>query len=257
MPINPDLLTSLDGRGYEVVEMITHDGRSSGTLSDSNTFVGIDGKVYWVKAISQQGLVAELVAGRLAARLGVGPQTRIVHVPVEAIPATGQGNHLVGLGVGSEDMAGTVNTKNLGQILGPAVFEPKSVDGRSRTMVTGFRTWIGATGDPQALINLQDGTVFTIDHGDCFADVVSQTEPVVTVVAIPSVADDVGKDEYCVKAAVRRIKEMTDSVILEAVARMPFGGPWQSPVDRRLQIAHWLVYRRERMEEVMQKWLKS
>jgi hypothetical protein len=257
MPISPELLTNLDGHGYEVVEMITHDGRASGTLSDSNTFVGIDGKVYWVKAISQQGLVAELVAGRLAARLGVGPPTRIVHVPVEAIPSSGQGNHLVGLGVGSEDMAGTVNTKNLGQILGPAVFEPKSIDGRSRTMVTGFRTWIGAAGDPQALVNLQDGTLYSIDHGDCFADVTNQTDPVVTVVAIPSVPDDVGKDEYSVKAAVRRIREMNDSVILEAVARMPFGGPWQSQVDRRLQIAQWLAYRRERIEEVMHKWLKA
>ncbi len=256
MPITKELLENLDGRAYQVVQMITHGGRKSSTLSDSNTFVGIDGKVYWVKSKSQQGLVAELVAGRLAAVLGVGPPTRIVHVPEEAIPASGEGTHLVGLGVGSEDMTGTVNTKDLPGVLGPAAFDPKSIDARSRTMVTAFRTWIGATGDPQALVNLQDGTVYTIDHGDCFADVTGQADPAVTLVAIHSVPDDVGKDEYSVKAAVRRIKHMGDTVILEAVAAMPFGGPWQSPVDRRLAIAQWLAYRRDRMEEVMLKWLK-
>jgi hypothetical protein len=257
MPITQELLENLDGHAYQVVQMITHDGRKSGTLSDSNTFVGIDGKVYWVKNKSQQGLVAELVAGRLAAVLGVGPSTRIVHVPEEAIPASGDGKHLVGLGVGSEDMTGTINTKDLPRLLAPATFDPKSIDARSRTLVTAFRTWIGATGDPQALVNLQDGTVYTIDHGDCFGDVTDKADPVITVVAIHSVADDVGKEEFSVKAAVRRIKEMGDRVILEAVAGMPFGGPWQSPVDRRLQIAQWLAHRRDRVEEVMLKWLAS
>ncbi len=75
MPITQELLESLDSHAYKVLQMIAHGGRKSGTLSDSNTFVGIDGKVYWVKAKSQQGLVAELVAGRLAAALGVGPPT--------------------------------------------------------------------------------------------------------------------------------------------------------------------------------------
>ena len=257
MPITRELLENLDARAYSVVQMITHAGRKSGTLSDSNTFIGIDGKVYWVKNRSQQGLVAELVAGRLAALLGIGPPTRIVHVPDEAIPSSGEGRHLVGLGVGSEDMVGTVNTKDLPQILGATVLDPKVIDARSRTMVTGFRTWIGATGDPQALLNLQDGTVYTIDHGDCFSDVTARADPVITLVHIHSVGDDVGKDEPSVKAAVRRINHMDDRTILEAVAGMPLGGPWQSPVDRRLQIAEWLAYRRDRMEEVMVEWLRS
>ena len=257
MPITQELLENLDGRGYQVIDVLTHGGRQSATFSNSNTFIGVDGKVYWVKISAQQGLVAELVAGRLAAVIGVGPPTKIVRVPAEAIPSGGEGGHLIGLGVGAADLPGTVNTKDLAPLLGTNAFRAESIDPRARTMVTTFRTWIGATGDPQALINLQDGSVFTIDHGDCFADVANLSDPTVTIVAIPSVKDEVGKDEYSVGAAARRIKEVSDQQILDSVARMPFGGPWQSPVDRRLQIAKWLAYRRERIEEVMNKWLNA
>jgi hypothetical protein len=107
------------------------------------------------------------------------------------------------------------------------------------------------------LVNLRDGSVLTIDHADSFADVANLTEPVVSVTPIPSVQESVGKDEFSVKAAIAKIKAANDVVILEAVSRMPFGGAWQSPPDRRLQIARWLVYRRDRLEEVMERWRTS
>jgi hypothetical protein len=67
MAITRDALDALDRSGYRVIDVITHGGRESSTLSTSNTFIGVNGITYWVKINSQQGLVAELVAGRLAA----------------------------------------------------------------------------------------------------------------------------------------------------------------------------------------------
>jgi hypothetical protein len=141
------------------------------------------------------------------------------------------------------------------QLLGPGAFRPESIDGRSRTLVTAFRSWLGV-GDPQVLVNLKDGTVFSIDHGDCFGDV-TFNDPVINVTPIPSVSDDVGKDEFCVKAALRKVKEITDLIILDCVSRVPVGGAWQSEPSRRLDIARWLVHRRDRMEEVMTAWQTS
>jgi hypothetical protein len=256
MSIDEDALAALDAKGYLVLDLLTPGGRRSGTYSASHTFIAVSGRTYWVKVSAQQGLVAELVAGRLGARLGAGPPTHIVRVPAEAIPASGEGGHLVGVGVGSEDMPDTINTKDMPPILGTGRFRPESIDGRSRTLVTAFRSWIGV-GDPQVLVNLKDGTVLTIDHGDCFADVATLTDPVVSVTPIPSVDDSVGKDEFCLGAALRRFEELSDQAILEAVSAMPFGGTWQSPPDRRLQIARWLAHRRDRLRAVMELWLKS
>jgi hypothetical protein len=149
-----------------------------------------------------------------------------------------------------------MNTKDMQQLLGPGAFDPNSVDARSRTLVTAFRSWIGV-GDPQLLVNLKDGTVFSIDHGDCFGDVSAFDDPVINVTPIPTVDDAVGKDEFCVRAAVRRVKEISDPTILECVSRVPLGGAWQSEPSRRLDIARWLVHRRDRMEEVMNAWLTS
>jgi hypothetical protein len=254
--LDEDALAALDARGYQVIDVLTHGGRKSATYSSSNSFIGIDSKTYWVKASAQQGLVAELVAGRVAAKVGAGPPTVIVRVPTEAIPQTGEGGHLVGVDVGSEDVPDTINTKDMAAIVGTGTFKPESIDPRSRTLVTAFRSWVGV-GDPQVLVNLRDGSVFTIDHGDCFADIDTMSEPAISLTPIPSVGDAFGKDEFCVLAALAKIRAATDTFLLEAVSRMPFGGPWQSGSDRRLKIAKWLAFRRDRLEGVMDRWLKS
>ena len=79
-------LNKLDGRGYTVLEAITDANLGQPqTYSRPNAFICVDGKTYWVKAKAQQGLVAELITGRLAARVGAGPIAKIIRVTPEVL----------------------------------------------------------------------------------------------------------------------------------------------------------------------------
>lgn len=250
-------LEALDRQGYVVIDLIGHDGAQAATLSRANRFIAVGGRKYWAKVDAQQGLVAELVAGRLAARIGAGPDSEIVRVAPEAIAQGGPGEHLTAsLGVGSADLPDTINTKDLPTFLGAGSLPADSVDPRSRTLVTAFRSWLGV-GDPQVLVNLKNGSVHSIDHGDCFASLNTPSDPIVDVASIHSISSDLGRDRRCVDAAVAKIASVSDHALVDSVSRMPVGGAWRSPVDRRLRIAEWLSHRRDRMEEVMNKWLNN
>lgn len=118
-------LTGRDRAGYIVIEAITRGtAAQSPTYSRPCTFVCIDGKTYWVKAATQQGLVAELIAGRLAAAVGAGPVARIVRVPQEVVLANDPAAQLVGIVVGSEDHPDTVNARDLGPFIQNGQFQP-------------------------------------------------------------------------------------------------------------------------------------
>lgn len=91
----------------------------------------VDGKTYWVKDKAQQGLVAELIGRRLAAKVGAGPISRIIRLTPEAAKADGSQNHLLGVVVGSEDEKNLINTRDLG-LLAPGDFDPKLVDPSAR-----------------------------------------------------------------------------------------------------------------------------
>jgi len=119
-----------------------------------------------------------------------------------------------------------------------------------------FQTWLGV-GDAQVLVHLTRGTVSSIDHGDCFGSTAANAAPAVVVTGIPGIADEVGRDAAFVTSAVQTIEALTDRDILEAVSCIPAGEPWRSPAERRLEIANWLLYRRERLQEVMQAWLTT
>jgi hypothetical protein len=71
-------LSALDARGYTVLDALAHGGLGRTTHAAPNTFVCSDGKTYWVKGRAQQGLVAELIAGRLADKVGAGPSARVI-----------------------------------------------------------------------------------------------------------------------------------------------------------------------------------
>jgi hypothetical protein len=76
---DPSLLENRDRVGYTVLEALTATSfadrpRSSpGTHARPGAYVCVDGHTYWLKADAQQGLVAEVITGRLAATVGAGP----------------------------------------------------------------------------------------------------------------------------------------------------------------------------------------
>src|SRR5262249_2939597 len=161
---------ALDKERYELLDAITPEGRNSGgTLSNAHTYVCIDGKTYWVKGIAQRGLGFELIASRLAAKLGIGPKVEIVHLHPGIIPNNDHNHFPSEICMGSEDLKGTENTKKLQELLNNGQFKPQSVDGASRARVIVFQSWMGV-GDEQALVNLTTGYVYCIDNGDCFAN---------------------------------------------------------------------------------------
>jgi hypothetical protein len=252
VPIDLSTLQAADAKGYDVLEALSHEGRMSPTFSSAHTFICVDGKTYWVKASAQQGLVAELIAGRLASRTSAGPAARIIRVTPEAVPADGSANHLIGVVVGSEDERSTVNTRELA-LLAPGRFNPGAVDAASRALVVAFQTWLGV-GDVQVLVNLSTGHLRSIDHGECFTTTGQLTDPVLVVLSIQGMADDVGRDDASIDSAASRIEAVTDQQLTDAVARIPLGDPWKSPADRRLEIANWLAHRRGKIREVMAQW---
>jgi len=121
--------------------------------------------------------------------------------------------------------------------------------------VVAFQTWTGA-GDSQVLVSLTNGAVLSLDHGDCFGATGTLSDPVVIVTPIPGVPGDLGRDPRYVEPVVKRIEAITDTNLLEAVARVPASEPWRSPVERRGEIASWLAHRRGRLREVMEAWLR-
>jgi hypothetical protein len=253
VPIELDALAAVDARGYGVLDALSYGGLRSSTYSQCFTFICVDGKTYWVKAAAQQGLVAELIAGRLAARVGAGPVAQIIRVVQEALPADGLGSHLLGVVVGSQDERNTVNAREIQPLLGSGQFDPRLLDAGSRALVVAFQTWLGVA-DTQVLINMKTGQFRSIDHGDCFSNTKDLVQPTLNVLAIPGVPDDVGCDPGSVETAVARIEAVTDQHLIEAVARIPVGEPWRGPSERRLEIANWLAHRRGCLREVLATW---
>lgn len=251
-----DQLEALDRKGYLVVEALhAGSGHSPHTASRPETFVCIDGRTYWVKGTAQQGLVSELIVGRLAELVGAGPLARIVHVS-DIAGATAQNVQIMGLLAGSLDVPDTVNARDL-QTLTPAVQLPSSgINPVSRARVIAFQTWIGVS-DAQVLIRLTDGEVLTIDHGDAFGSTSAADDPAIAVTPIPGLSDTIGKRAGHIMPAVDSIQRVTDRQLLECVAGIPSGSPWRSPAPRRLEIAEYLAHRRDRLQEVIRTWLST
>jgi hypothetical protein len=254
------LLEKSDRAGYTVLEALTtasleNRPRSFSSHSRPGAYACVDGKTYWLKGNAQQGLVAELITGRLAAVVGAGPAGRIIRLTEAAMNPDGSEKHLLGIVVGSEDIPGTVNARELEPMQQSGQVPAGLIDPGSRARVVVFQTWLGL-GDSQVLVGMTDGRVYSIDHGECFgslADPPAAPTPVVTV--IPGVGPEVGQEAAYVLPALDRIESVTDDDLLKAVSQIPSGDAWQSPTDRRLAIGRWLAERRAAMRGVMESWM--
>jgi hypothetical protein len=242
-------LDKLDASGYEVLDALSHvKAPPQGSHATPHAFAAVDGKIYWVKAQAQRGLVNELIGGRLASAVGVGPMARIVRVPTEALPTDGSADHLKGTNVGLEDLTGTVNAREL-QLVGVTELNPEKVSADDRALVVAFHSWT-ATNDAQVLLNLQNGRVHTIDFGDSFADVAG--DPGLIVLDLPGI--DARHGCAAAESACERIEGVSDEQILHAVAKVPWGDGWGASPDMRLALAQRLVDRRSKVRGVMTSW---
>jgi len=202
---NGESLSGLDRQWYNVLEAIKYGGIApTSTHARPTTFVCIDGKTYWIKNRAQQGLVAELVAGRLGAKAGAGPAARIIRVTKEALPSSGEADHLEGVVVSIEDIPRTVNSKDLAKFIGSGQFEPGVLSPSSRARVIAFQSWLGI-GDAQALVGMTDGGLYSIDHGECFGNVDNLIDPSIIIAQIPGVDSEFGRSAEAVMPAVGRI----------------------------------------------------
>ena len=212
----------------------------------------MDGRKYWIKSIGQQGLLPELVAGRLAKLTGSGPDAQVISVSAQA--AQGSLSRLQGLCVGILDIPSSVNLRDI-----PAqTLEPSKVNLLRLALVFAFQTWIGV-GDTQGLIRMTDGHFFTLDHGDCFSDsAISNVLPHAPVF-IPEAAHLYPhiKTRTALEPAITRIEQVTDRQILESVARVPSGPAWKSDPDRRLRVGQWLQSRRASLRGTLEQWSAS
>src|SRR3954453_12471014 len=95
-------LEAADADGEDPVLAIKYDrAPPGGSLATPHAFVCADGKTYWVKRNAQEGLVAELIAGRLGRLVDAAPMAHIVEVP--DLIARPVAPALAGVGVGIED----------------------------------------------------------------------------------------------------------------------------------------------------------
>lgn len=158
--------------------------------------------------------------------------------------------------IGLEDIRDTENSRDLAPFIAGGQFQPGLIDPVARGRVIVFQSWLGA-GDAQVLVGLANGNVISIDHGECLGSTGTLNDPVPVVAPIPGIGADVGKEERHLLPAIERVERITDKELLESVSRVPYGTAWRSPVDRRVQIAQWLAYRRGRLREVMIRWSRT
>jgi len=212
-----------------------------------------DGQVYWCKGHAQQGLVVELIAGRLAHLVGVGGPSVTVDVAAQLLPEDGSLGHLVGNVVGTRHREDMVNARDLAVLLGGSSLSPDSLDHGSRACVIAFQSWLGIQ-DAQVMVGMTSGRVVSIDHADCFGNVTRPSEPTPVIVDIPGVPADLARDPSFVERAVTPIETMSDERLLETCACAAQGPAWGSDVRRRLNIAAWLAERKGKLRGMMEQW---
>lgn len=245
-----DALEKLDNQGVTIHWAIQYgEPPPISSHASPHSFVCRNGKVYWVKATAQNGLAAELIAGRLAKLAGAGPDAQVIYVSIGIVPQAAQ--HLVGIVVGIEEQRGTINARQLQQLVTQGLGAGLA-DASSRARVVCFQSWIGVS-DSQVLVNPTHGLVYSIDHGAAFGNLDPQ-EPVVVVTQIPGISDDLGRSRADVDSALKTIERISDADILGVVSCIPEEVAWNADRGRRLQIANWLASRRGQLRKVMSTW---
>jgi hypothetical protein len=222
-----------------------------GSFATPRKFLCSDAHLYWVKWQSQHGLVTELIAGRLASLLGAGPKAEIINIPPGIFNLSGNDINFEGLVVGSQDIPNTENARYISQHLSANQIP---LDIPSLCRVIGFQTWLGVS-DQQALIELTNGRVFSIDHGDVFSD--AQMRRDFNVVLIPQLQINLVKIPLYIYNVIGDIENIADNVILNIVSKVPDEPRWDSSRPRRFGIFDWLRNRRDNIRREMDKWLQQ
>jgi hypothetical protein len=218
------------------------------SLANPYLFITTEGAC-WLKNASQHGLFAELIAGRLAAKVGAGPDAHVVDVPAAAVANKPEAARFVGLCLGTEDLPSTENSKYFPQ-RGVVVPNDK-IDADQRALVVAFQTWVH-TGDFQVMVDFTNGHIFSHDHGDCFPPSGLPPGMPLMVTPINGVDGSRGCSRLCIERAVARVESCDDDVLLRAVACVP--ATWGTDDAHRLAIAEWLADRRDRLRSVMASW---
>jgi hypothetical protein len=249
-------LAKLDAEGVPAESAVAYVGPppDPGTFASPHAFVAENSGTNWLKRKAQDGLAAELIAGRLGAMVDASPGAGVVDVPEEAVKDHTEATHFKGRNVGIRDRPGTTNVRNLGVLFGPeGKLDPKVLDPASRARTVVFQSWLGVQ-DGQVLINATTGRVESIDHGAWASSVLSAPpDPTPVVTDIPG-CDDVGKTPELVEEAVERIEAVSDEELLEAVARVPEGPEWGLDRPARLALVRALALRRDRLRAAMTTW---
>jgi hypothetical protein len=218
------------------------------TYSAPHRFVDGGGRIVLVKARAQQGLGAEAIANTLAHRLDAGPDSFVIEIGRGTVPSDGRLDHLVGRKVATVELEGTFNHDQLKELgFRP---EPPKVDWASWARVVAFHTWIYA-GDPQAVLRVSDGRIFSIDHGACFRELLRGGPAGLIVPALAGVAG-VAFDRRAVEDALDLLEAITESELVEAASGIPDEPEWRMPIERRLRIIEWLLDRQPGVREVVE-----
>jgi hypothetical protein len=251
--VEADDLAALDGQAPDPLRALKYDRPPPvGSHASPHAFVCSDGRTYWIKRKAQNGLIAELVAGRLGAQVDAAPIATPVYVSPQALPNSGVASHLQGLGVGMADEPAMENFRHITEKAPDGNLDPQRLDAVSVARVIAFQTWVGA-GDTQMLVDLRTGRLLSIDHGDVVA-VNSLNSPPAIVVA-EGIPVDVGNEAGVMRPALERIERVSDEDLLRAVAGAPDDVEWNAGADRRLAIAESLALRRDALREVITQWM--
>jgi hypothetical protein len=249
-------LSELDRRGVKRLTALAFVPQAARpmTFAKPRQYVCDDGGAYWLKRDGQRGLLLEVIAGRIGARLGVAAKAAVVGVSSAAAQQDPCCTHLEGTCVGSLDLPGVDNvSRDLAHTFVNGVLPPSVVsriDSHQRALVVVFQTWLHLA-DTQAFLEMASGRLYSADHGDWGPDVAAPTTRTVIF------TDGLPRDRpptSAIDAAVARVQAFSDEVLLEDVSRIPDDPGWQADAGRRLQVAEWLASRRDCLDGVMATW---
>jgi hypothetical protein len=250
--VEADDLARLDVEASDQIRALNYDRPPpAGSHASPHAFVCSDGRTYWIKRKAQDGLIAELVAGRLGAELDAAPKAKPVELSADALPENGVAAHLLGLGVGIADEPSMENFRHINDKAPDGNLDPARLDAASVARVIVFQTWIGAD-DTQILVDLRTGRLLSIDHGSL--KVVNALGSAPQLVTAPGIPADVGRETRFIRPIVQRIEQLTDEDLLRAVAGAPDDAEWRAAADRRLSIAESLAVRRDGLREAVKEW---
>lgn len=217
------------------------------TYAPPHRFVGTDARTYLVKPRAQEGLGAELIAGRIGAFLGIAAETIVMEIGAASLPRNGSLDHFSGPQLAMRELEPVFNNEEL-VAYGMSPLRDQ-VDWDSWSLVLCFQSWLYVR-DAQAVLRWTDGKVFSVDHGNCFFELAKG--PTTGVVA-PSLHSVSGTrfDASRLHAAVREIELIPEQILLELVSNVPDGDNWRMPIERRLRIAEWLLRRQPSVRDVL------